>query len=52
MAELTLVHTTDMHNTLDDARAARLGAIRDALGDPLLLDSGDAIRAGNIYFLP
>jgi 5'-nucleotidase/UDP-sugar diphosphatase len=41
-----------MHNRLDGAKARRLAAIRDELGDLLLLDSGDAIRAGNIYFLP
>ena len=48
---LTIIHTADMHNRLDDERAEALGFLRENAG-ALLLDSGDAIAAGNIYVRP
>jgi 5'-nucleotidase / UDP-sugar diphosphatase len=48
---LTIIHTADMHNRLDDERAAALGFLREK-SKALLLDSGDAIGAGNVYVRP
>lgn len=48
---LTIIHTADLHNRLDDERAEALGFLREQ-SDALLLDSGDAIGAGNIYVRP
>jgi len=47
---LHILHTNDFHNGLTDAGAARLRAAIDGLnGAPyLLLDAGDAVRAGNV----
>lgn len=46
---LHILHTNDFHNALTDAGAARLReAIAELGGAPhLLLDAGDAVRAGN-----
>jgi len=48
---LTIIHTADLHNRLDDERAEALGFLREK-SDALLLDSGDAVAAGNVYVLP
>ncbi|MGI5818156.1 MAG: metallophosphoesterase [Armatimonadota bacterium] len=48
---LTIIHTADLHNRLDDERAEALGFLREKSG-ALLLDSGDAIGAGNVYVRP
>ncbi|MGC9317941.1 MAG: metallophosphoesterase [Armatimonadota bacterium] len=48
---LTIVHTSDLHNRLDAPRAEALRFMRDESGG-LLLDSGDAIAAGNLYVRP
>jgi 2',3'-cyclic-nucleotide 2'-phosphodiesterase (5'-nucleotidase family) len=48
---LTIIHTADMHNRLTGDRAEALGFLRENAG-ALLLDSGDAIAAGNVYVLP
>ena len=45
---LTVIHTADMHNHLDRERAEALGFLRENSG-ALLLDSGDAVGAGNVY---
>ena len=47
MASLTLLHTADMHNRLSQAAARRLAELRREHG-ALLLDSGDAVGAGNV----
>ncbi len=56
MPTLTILHTNDFHNHLSPAQAARIGAEkaeRLARGeDVLLLDSGDAISAGNVGVRP
>ncbi len=52
---VTLLHTSDLHNTLRPAAAAHLvellATARQA-GPALLLDSGDAVHAGNLAFSP
>lgn len=48
---LTIIHTADLHARLDDATAEALGFLRARTG-ALLLDSGDAVAAGNVYVLP
>lgn len=48
---LTIIHTADLHARLDDAAAEALGFLRAHTG-ALLLDSGDAVAAGNVYVLP
>lgn len=45
---LTIIHTADLHNRLDHERAEALGFMRENAG-ALLLDSGDAVGAGNVY---
>ncbi len=45
---LTIIHTSDLHNRLGDAQAEALGFLRES-ASAVLLDSGDAIGAGNIY---
>lgn len=47
-----LIHTGDFHNRLGDVEAARLSAILREHPDALLLDSGDAVGAGNLGFRP
>jgi len=51
---LNILHTNDFHNALTEAGAARLQqAVSDLNGAPyLLLDAGDAIKAGNVGFNP
>ena len=48
---LTIIHTADLHNRLDDERAEALGFLRENSA-ALLLDSGDAVGAGNVYVRP
>lgn len=48
---LTIIHTADLHNRLDDRRAEALGFMREKSG-AVLLDSGDAVGAGNVYVRP
>lgn len=50
MSLLTIVHTGDLHNSLNAKKADRLRALRQEAD--LLLDSGDAIGSGNIFFNP
>lgn len=51
---LHLLHTNDFHSHLTGAGAARLQAAWEALGavPKLLLDAGDAIKAGNVGVNP
>lgn len=49
---ITIFHTNDFHNALDESKAARLKALKDETPNSLLLDAGDAIWAGNIYVRP
>lgn len=43
---LTILHTNDFHGVLDEARAARIRAMKDE--STLYFDSGDCIRSGNL----
>lgn len=52
MARVTLFHTSDMHNKLTPELAERLHDLKQAHPDSLMLDSGDAIWSGNIYWRP
>ncbi|MCE5322090.1 metallophosphatase [bacterium] len=52
MARITIFHTSDMHNKLTAKLAARLHDLKSEVSDSIMLDSGDAIWAGNIYWRP
>ncbi|MEN6521506.1 MAG: metallophosphatase [Armatimonadota bacterium] len=52
MQKITVFHTNDFHNRLTQEQAARLKEMKDSVPNSLLLDCGDAIWAGNIYFRP
>jgi 5'-nucleotidase/2',3'-cyclic-nucleotide 2'-phosphodiesterase/3'-nucleotidase len=49
---LTIIHTGDMHDCLGSAEANCISSLRKDIPDCLLLDSGDAIKAGNLGFRP
>lgn len=49
---LTVYHTNDFHNKLNESKAARLKALKDKTPNSLLLDAGDAIWAGNVIVRP
>lgn len=51
MANLYVLHTSDIHGRLTRAEAERLRQLRQEHG-ALLLDSGDAVTAGNVFFWP
>jgi 2',3'-cyclic-nucleotide 2'-phosphodiesterase (5'-nucleotidase family) len=50
MARITIFHTSDMHNKLTASYAEKLRALKDADPGSLMLDSGDAIWSGNVYW--
>ena len=52
MPSITILHTGDLHNHLSEAAADLLRREKQASPDVLLLDSGDAIRAGNLGCTP
>jgi 2',3'-cyclic-nucleotide 2'-phosphodiesterase (5'-nucleotidase family) len=52
MPALTIFHTNDFHNKLTPEKSAHLRQIKSSTPNSLLLDCGDAIWAGNIYFRP
>ena len=49
---LTVLHTNDFHNHLFPAQAALIGGEKAKYENVLLLDSGDAISAGNVGVRP
>ena len=52
-ANLTIIHTNDLHNHLDDALASKLRSLKATAGpNCLLVDAGDAISSGNITYKP
>ena len=51
MTALKIIHTSDLHGRLDQRRAEALRFWREQSG-ALLLDSGDAVSAGNVYVRP
>ncbi|MGC8863855.1 MAG: metallophosphoesterase, partial [Armatimonadota bacterium] len=52
MARLVILHTSDIHNRLTPDRARFLHELRAELPESLILDSGDAIWAGNVFWRP
>jgi|YNPNPStandDraft_1061719.scaffolds.fasta_scaffold00112_26 2',3'-cyclic-nucleotide 2'-phosphodiesterase (5'-nucleotidase family) len=52
MARLVVFHTSDMHNKLTSEVARRLTDLKQREPSSLMLDSGDAIWAGNIFWRP
>ena len=48
MTTLHVLHTNDFHNTLTESQAQAIGRAKSALENVLLLDAGDAIKAGNL----
>lgn len=52
MFELTILHTNDLHGKLTDCAADKIAAVRSSYAKSLLLDCGDAISSGNIYYRP
>lgn len=52
MPELVVFHTSDLHDKLTPEIAERLHELKASVPDSLMLDSGDALRAGNIFWLP
>lgn len=49
---ITIYHTNDFHNRLKPEQAGKLRGLKDSTPDSLLLDCGDAIWAGNIFYRP
>ncbi len=49
---MIIYHTNDLHNRLNPAQAERLRGLKLSTPNCLLLDCGDAIWSGNIYFRP
>ncbi len=52
MAQLTIFHTSDLHNKLTEPLACNLRDLKSQHPNSLMLDSGDAIWAGNIFWRP
>lgn len=52
MSTLTLLFTGDLHHRLRPELAERLRALKEKEANVLLLDAGDAIRAGNLGITP
>jgi len=52
MSTCTILHTSDLHNRLTPAKARRLAELKGETPDTLLLDSGDAVGAGNLGYRP
>lgn len=52
MGRVTVFHTSDMHNKLTPELTERLHDLKQAHPDSLMLDSGDAIWSGNIFWRP
>lgn len=52
MARCVILHTADFHNRLTPERAAKIKALKEAEPAALLLDAGDAVKAGNLSAQP
>lgn len=52
MSVLTVLHTNDLHGKLTDRGAEVIARERSSAPHSLLLDCGDAISSGNIYYRP
>lgn len=52
MGRLVIFHTSDLHNRLNQTLVDFLRSLKQSVPDSLLLDSGDAVWAGNIFWRP
>lgn len=52
MPDLTILHTNDLHGKLSDRIAERIASEKASAEHCILLDAGDAISSGNIYYRP
>lgn len=52
MPDLTILHTNDFHGKLSDLAAETIARERSSSERCLLLDAGDAIASGNIFYRP
>lgn len=52
MPDLTILHTNDLHGKLTDRAAEVIAREKSSAGGYLLLDAGDAVPSGNIYYRP
>ena len=52
MPDLTILHTNDLHGKLSNCAAETVAREKSSIGRCLLLDAGDAISSGNIYYRP
>lgn len=52
MPDLIILHTNDLHGKLTREAAGIIARERSACNPCLLLDSGDAISSGNVYWRP
>lgn len=52
MPTLTVLHTNDLHGKLTDRAAEIIAHERSSAEHCLLLDAGDAVSSGNIYYRP
>ena len=46
---MTILHTNDLHGRLSQMQAGALRQLRQSLEEPIVLDAGDALTAGNLY---
>lgn len=52
MPDLTVLHTNDLHGKLGVATAKKIALEKSRTPNCLLLDAGDAVSSGNIYYRP
>ena len=52
MPDLTILHTNDLHGKLSDRAAERIAREKASFVNCLLLDAGDAVSSGNVYYRP
>ncbi len=52
MPDITILYTGDLHGKLNPNAAERIKAEKAACDNCLLLDAGDAVSSGNIYWRP
>lgn len=52
MRKITVLHTNDLHGKLTDYAAEIIAREKASSPHPILLDAGDAVSSGNIYYRP
>lgn len=52
MPDLIILHTNDLHGKMTDRAAEKIAREKAAAGRCLLLDGGDAVSSGNVYYRP